>query len=565
MSGNRVAHRVGVGSDQRVAPGQVEVVGDDHERPGAVRRVDAAGGVGQDHDPRARGGPSAARARTTNPAEWPSYRWNRPCWTTTGTPARRPKSSRPAWPGAVARRPAGHLGEADRARRPPPRRRGRRGPSPAPGRRAARARSGGGPRPRARRGGPGCSAGGISRPSTNSSLPSARSPARLLEVVRPERRAAAARQRSWRERRRRRSTRRRRPCRGPNSTSSWRQMPHGVDGSAVGVTTTTAADRLRARRSPPRRPRSARRRSWHRTRPIPRCSRRRRGRRSASTAAPTRKLGIWRARVGLGRSAASSSAGNSARPERRRVPVQTLDTGCHDASSNGRGSRRAAAPPRSGSVLQRRFIEPGPGGDRVETDGPEKPAGPAARRADTPTNEAGAQYHLHLRAGDIPSTDPDARRPGPRDAHGRDLGGRPRAGLPPRVPLGARHVQGRPDRGHLERRRGAEPRDRDAGVRRDRRRDGHPGRDVRRASGRDRAGRPDRAGGRGPARRLVRPVPLARAPRLRRPGGLHGPGRGLRAARLPLPHRDRLQRRLVLRRARNVRFTAASGSRPPTA
>jgi uridine phosphorylase len=31
-------------------------------------------------------------------------------------------------------------------------------------------------------------------------------------------------------------------------------------------------------------------------------------------------------------------------------------------------------------------------------------AGPAARRADAPTNEAGAQYHLHLRAGDIPAT-----------------------------------------------------------------------------------------------------------------------------------------------------------------
>ena len=40
------------------------------------------------------------------------------------------------------------------------------------------------------------------------------------------------------------------------------------------------------------------------------------------------------------------------------------------------------------------------------------PAGQAERRADAPTNEAGAQYHLHLSAGQIPSTvlmpgDPD--------------------------------------------------------------------------------------------------------------------------------------------------------------
>ena len=32
------------------------------------------------------------------------------------------------------------------------------------------------------------------------------------------------------------------------------------------------------------------------------------------------------------------------------------------------------------------------------------PAGPVSRRADAPTNEAGAQYHLHLSAGQIPST-----------------------------------------------------------------------------------------------------------------------------------------------------------------
>jgi uridine phosphorylase len=31
-------------------------------------------------------------------------------------------------------------------------------------------------------------------------------------------------------------------------------------------------------------------------------------------------------------------------------------------------------------------------------------AGPAVRRADAPTSEAGAQYHLHLRAGQIPAT-----------------------------------------------------------------------------------------------------------------------------------------------------------------
>jgi uridine phosphorylase len=49
----------------------------------------------------------------------------------------------------------------------------------------------------------------------------------------------------------------------------------------------------------------------------------------------------------------------------------------------------------------------------MESTGPrQSPAGPRERRADTPTNEAGAQYHLHLSAGQIPSTilmpgDPD--------------------------------------------------------------------------------------------------------------------------------------------------------------
>ena len=42
----------------------------------------------------------------------------------------------------------------------------------------------------------------------------------------------------------------------------------------------------------------------------------------------------------------------------------------------------------------------------------ESPAGPEQRRADAPTDEAGAQYHLHLSAGQIPATvlmpgDPD--------------------------------------------------------------------------------------------------------------------------------------------------------------
>jgi uridine phosphorylase len=41
----------------------------------------------------------------------------------------------------------------------------------------------------------------------------------------------------------------------------------------------------------------------------------------------------------------------------------------------------------------------------METKGPNSsPAGSAERRADTPTNEAGAQYHLHLSAGQIPTT-----------------------------------------------------------------------------------------------------------------------------------------------------------------
>ena len=41
------------GPEERRPAGQVEVVGDDHQRPGAVGRVHAAGRVGQDHDRRA--------------------------------------------------------------------------------------------------------------------------------------------------------------------------------------------------------------------------------------------------------------------------------------------------------------------------------------------------------------------------------------------------------------------------------------------------------------------------------------------------------------------------------
>ena len=43
---------VRVRADQRVLAGEVEVVADDHERPGTERRVEAARGIGQDHDAR---------------------------------------------------------------------------------------------------------------------------------------------------------------------------------------------------------------------------------------------------------------------------------------------------------------------------------------------------------------------------------------------------------------------------------------------------------------------------------------------------------------------------------
>ena len=46
------AELVGVGADQRAAPGQVDVIAHDHQRPRPERRVEPAGGVGQDHDPR---------------------------------------------------------------------------------------------------------------------------------------------------------------------------------------------------------------------------------------------------------------------------------------------------------------------------------------------------------------------------------------------------------------------------------------------------------------------------------------------------------------------------------
>ena len=46
--------------------------------------------------------PNSSTGWTTRPGALPSYRWNRPWSIATGRPPRRPSSSRPTWPGAVA-------------------------------------------------------------------------------------------------------------------------------------------------------------------------------------------------------------------------------------------------------------------------------------------------------------------------------------------------------------------------------------------------------------------------------------------------------------------------------
>jgi hypothetical protein len=53
MSGNRGADLIRVRADQRVPAREIDVVAHDHQRPGPERRIEAAGSVGQHHDPSA--------------------------------------------------------------------------------------------------------------------------------------------------------------------------------------------------------------------------------------------------------------------------------------------------------------------------------------------------------------------------------------------------------------------------------------------------------------------------------------------------------------------------------
>ena len=174
---------------------------------------------------------------TTKPAEYPSYRWKRPCCTTTAAPARWPKSSLPACPGAVA---AGQPGSSAKGNVASTSTASARPPSPEPstiptrGRRPVRSRIA---RSRAARTSD-CSAGETSRPSTNDSPDSLIG--RLRRGWRRRTRAAAA----YPELSTRTTSETLEAAKtmtsGPNSAISWRHMPHGVEGSGVGVTTATA-------------------------------------------------------------------------------------------------------------------------------------------------------------------------------------------------------------------------------------------------------------------------------------------------------------------------------------
>ena len=145
--------RVGVRAEERRAAGQVEVVGDDHQRAGTVARVHAARGIGQDHGLRPQAAhqqdrlddqPGVVAFVQVEPAL--EHRPPGRLRAAPGGAARRvPAPSRPASP--AARRRGSRSGRSDR----PP---GRRGRSRGRCRPRARGPSGDAPPPRARPAGP---------------------------------------------------------------------------------------------------------------------------------------------------------------------------------------------------------------------------------------------------------------------------------------------------------------------------------------------------------------------------------------------------------------------------
>ena len=98
--------------DQRIPEGEIDVIGDQHQRAAAEAPPDAAGRVGEHQglDPELGEDPDRQRARS--PRGWPSYRWKRPLCTSTGAPPSVPTTSSPLVPDH--RRRAGNAGSRRR-------------------------------------------------------------------------------------------------------------------------------------------------------------------------------------------------------------------------------------------------------------------------------------------------------------------------------------------------------------------------------------------------------------------------------------------------------------------
>ena len=105
---------VGVGTDQRVLAGQVDVVAHDHQRAGPERRVEAAGGVRQDHDAGARAPGTAGPAGRRVPGGCPRTGGTGPGASRPACPPSVPSRSRPTWPGRGRGGPARQVRERDR-------------------------------------------------------------------------------------------------------------------------------------------------------------------------------------------------------------------------------------------------------------------------------------------------------------------------------------------------------------------------------------------------------------------------------------------------------------------
>ncbi len=329
----------------------------------------------------------------------------------------------------------------------------------------------------------GCSAGAISRPSTKPAMRRSRRPAgssrALVGAPRPgsgPKRAAADRRAAPRRRASLTLEAAKTSTSGPNSASSWRQMPHGLDGSAVGVTTTQARIAVSpAATAPTTALRSAQivapyeaDSTLHPGYAAPLAAEHRRSDVEVRVRRPGPALG----RQGQ-RPAERSNSG------RRAAGLGPVDQTRYRYRPYRGTSLRDCLHSRSDSVC-RTTTEPPPGGGQDDRWKPAAHVSGEASRRRADQRDGGTVSPASLARAD-PAHGPDARRSRPRAEDAGHLGRRRGAGLPPRVSLRARHVQRRADRRDLERRRRAEPRDRDPGIRRHRR--------ARRSSASARAGR----------------------------------------------------------------------------